>query len=155
MKALIKEATNRIIITLSELQRSTTQVKESVYGRTISQVHYKPGIYGGVARRKPLLKYSHKKSRLPFAISNVEKQKTGRRNFSDQMKRNLKFVILMQNATYDENNSDRVHHSHCKNMVVRASSCYDDTFLQRGQESWLQFMRRWIESNTGISSTTT
>lgn len=102
-ESINQRSNQRLMIPLYELQRSTTQVKQSVYWRTISRVHHKPGIHGRVERRKPLLKYSHKNSRLPFAISHVEKQKTGRRKFSDQMKRKLKFVALMQNATYDGN----------------------------------------------------
>uniref|UniRef100_A0A803JNW0 Tc1-like transposase DDE domain-containing protein n=1 Tax=Xenopus tropicalis TaxID=8364 RepID=A0A803JNW0_XENTR len=55
--------------TLDELQRSTAQVGESVHRTTISRALHKVGLYGRVARRKPLLTENHKKSRLQFATS--------------------------------------------------------------------------------------
>ncbi|KAL0150495.1 hypothetical protein M9458_054312 [Cirrhinus mrigala] len=59
------------MVTLDELQRSTAQVGESVHRTTISRALHKVGLYGRVARRKPLLKENHKKSRLQFATSHV------------------------------------------------------------------------------------
>ena len=70
-RALIREAAKRPMVTLEELQRSTAQVGESVHRTTISHALHKSGLYGRVARRKPLLKQSHKKSRLQFATSHV------------------------------------------------------------------------------------
>ncbi|MCJ8736209.1 hypothetical protein PDJAM_G00256240 [Pangasius djambal] len=69
-RALIREAAKRPIVTLEELQRSTAQVGESVHRTTIIRALHKSGLYGRVAR-KPLLKESHKKSRLQFAASHV------------------------------------------------------------------------------------
>ena len=59
------------MVTLEELQKSTAQVGESVHRTTISRALHKSGLYGRVARRKPLLKERHKKSRLQFATSHV------------------------------------------------------------------------------------
>ena len=58
-RALIREAAKRPMVTLEELQRSTAQVGESVHKTTISQALQKPGLYGRVARREPLLKQNH------------------------------------------------------------------------------------------------
>ncbi|KAG2458981.1 TC1A transposase, partial [Polypterus senegalus] len=69
--ALIRNATKRPMVTLDELQRSTAQVGESVHGTTISPALHKVGLYGRVARRKPLFTENHKKSHLQFATSHV------------------------------------------------------------------------------------
>ena len=58
-------------VTLEGLQRSTAEVGESVHRTTISCVLQKSGLYGRVARRKPLLKANHNKSHLEFATSHV------------------------------------------------------------------------------------
>uniref|UniRef100_A0A669EVF3 Transposase n=1 Tax=Oreochromis niloticus TaxID=8128 RepID=A0A669EVF3_ORENI len=70
-RALIRNAAKRPMVTLDELQRSTAQVGESVNRTTISRALHKVGLYGRVARRKPLLTENHKKSRLQFATSHV------------------------------------------------------------------------------------
>uniref|UniRef100_A0A3Q4I3F8 Tc1-like transposase DDE domain-containing protein n=1 Tax=Neolamprologus brichardi TaxID=32507 RepID=A0A3Q4I3F8_NEOBR len=57
--------------TLDELKRSTAQVGESVHRTTISRALHKVGLYGRVARRKPLVTENHKKSSLQFATSHV------------------------------------------------------------------------------------
>uniref|UniRef100_A0A803K701 Transposase Tc1-like domain-containing protein n=1 Tax=Xenopus tropicalis TaxID=8364 RepID=A0A803K701_XENTR len=67
-RALIRNAAKRPMVTLDELQRSTTQVGESVHRTTISRALHKVGLYGRVAIRKtPLLTQRHKKARLQFA----------------------------------------------------------------------------------------
>ncbi|CAB1454246.1 unnamed protein product [Pleuronectes platessa] len=53
-RKLIREATRRPMVTLEELQRSTAEVGESVHRTTISRLLHKSGLYGRVARRKPL-----------------------------------------------------------------------------------------------------
>uniref|UniRef100_A0A803KFC9 Transposase Tc1-like domain-containing protein n=1 Tax=Xenopus tropicalis TaxID=8364 RepID=A0A803KFC9_XENTR len=70
-RALIRNAAKRPMVTLDELQRSTAQVGESVHWTTISRALHKVGLYGRVARRKPLLTENHKKSGLQFATSHV------------------------------------------------------------------------------------
>ena len=59
IRALIREAAKRPMVTLEELQRSTAQVGESVHRTTISYALHKSGLYGRVTRREPLLKQSH------------------------------------------------------------------------------------------------
>ena len=70
-RTLIREATKRPMVTQEELERSTTQVGESVNRTTISRALHKSGLYWRVSRRKPLLKESHDKSCLKFATSHV------------------------------------------------------------------------------------
>ena len=59
------------MVTLEELQRSTSQVGESIHRTTISCALHKLGPSGRVARREPLLKQNHKKSCLQFATCHV------------------------------------------------------------------------------------
>ena len=56
---MIREAAQRAVVTLEELQRSTAQVGESVHRTTISHALHKSGLYERVARRESLLKQSH------------------------------------------------------------------------------------------------
>ena len=70
-RAFIREAAKRPMVTLEELQRSTAQGGESVHRTTISRALHKSDLYRRVARRKPLVKKSHKKSCLQFVRSHV------------------------------------------------------------------------------------
>uniref|UniRef100_A0A4W5QU76 USH1 protein network component sans n=1 Tax=Hucho hucho TaxID=62062 RepID=A0A4W5QU76_9TELE len=55
-KALIREATKRPKITLKELQSSTTEIGVSVHRTSLSRTLNRAGLYGRVARKKPLFK---------------------------------------------------------------------------------------------------
>jgi hypothetical protein len=55
-RALIREATKRPEIILEDLQSSTSEIVVSVHGTTLSCTLHKAGLYGRVARKKPLLK---------------------------------------------------------------------------------------------------
>ncbi|MGH0138999.1 UNVERIFIED_CONTAM: hypothetical protein FKN15_068319 [Acipenser sinensis] len=57
--------------TLKELQSSTAELGNTVHTATIAQVLHKTGLYGRVAKRKPLLIKTHIKSRLEFARRHV------------------------------------------------------------------------------------
>ena len=102
-RKLIREATRRPMVTLEELQRSTAEVGESVHRTTISCLLHKSGLYGRVARRKPLLKGIHKKSCLEFAKSHVGDTANMWKKvlWSDETKFN--FLASMQNAMCGEN----------------------------------------------------
>ena len=72
-RALVRNVTKCPKITLEELRRTAAELRESVHGTTsISRTLHKSGLHGRVARRKPLLKGGHKKSRLKFARSHME-----------------------------------------------------------------------------------
>lgn len=66
-KSLIKEEAKKPMVILEKLQRSTAQVRESVHRTTIIHVFLKSGLCGRLARRKLLLKESHKKFCSQFA----------------------------------------------------------------------------------------
>ena len=55
-KRLIKEATKRPMATLKEIQDIMAKTGHCVHVKTIYQALHKCGLYGRVARRKPLFK---------------------------------------------------------------------------------------------------
>ncbi|MBN3272188.1 TCB1 transposase, partial [Polyodon spathula] len=70
-RALIREATKRPKITLKELQSSTAEIGVSVHRTTLSRTLHRAGLYGRVARKKPLLKEKNKQTRLVFTKRHV------------------------------------------------------------------------------------
>jgi transposase len=70
-RALIREATKRLKITLKELQSSTGEIGVSVHRTTLSHTLHRAGLYGRVARKKPLLKENSKQTCLVFTKGHV------------------------------------------------------------------------------------
>ena len=70
-RALIREAAQRPKVTLEELQSSTAETGVSVHRTTISRTLHRVGLYGRVARRKPLLSAKNKMARFEFAKRHV------------------------------------------------------------------------------------
>ena len=66
-RRLVREATERPTITLKELQSSVAGSGVMVHQSTISRGLHNTGLYGRMARKKPLLKKYHLKARLEFA----------------------------------------------------------------------------------------
>ena len=66
-RELFREATKRPKITLKELQSSTAEIGVSVHRTTLSSTLHRAGLYGRVARKKPLLKVKNKQTSLVFA----------------------------------------------------------------------------------------
>ena len=69
---LIRAASKRPVVTLKELQPCMAKTGHCVHVTTISQALDKSGLYGRVARRKPLLKKSHLESHLRYAKKNTQ-----------------------------------------------------------------------------------
>ncbi|MCI4382361.1 hypothetical protein PGIGA_G00014040 [Pangasianodon gigas] len=136
------------MVTLEELQRSTAQVGESVYRTPISRALHKSGLYGRVERRKPMLKGSHKKSRLQFTTSHVGDTANMWKKvlWSDESKIEL-FGLNAKRYVWQKPNT--AHHP--EHTMVVAASCCGDAFLQRGQGSWSELMGRWMARNIGQS----
>uniref|UniRef100_A0A8C8LQW8 Transposase Tc1-like domain-containing protein n=1 Tax=Oncorhynchus tshawytscha TaxID=74940 RepID=A0A8C8LQW8_ONCTS len=70
-RALIREATKIPKITLKELQSSTAKIEVPVHRTTLSRTLHRTGLYGRVARKKPLLKEKNKQTRLVLAKRHV------------------------------------------------------------------------------------
>ena len=76
---MVREVTKNPMITLTEIQSSSVEMEEPSRRTTITAALNQSGIYGRVARRKPLLSKRHMTAHLEFAkmhlkISDHEKQ---------------------------------------------------------------------------------
>ncbi|MGH0179012.1 UNVERIFIED_CONTAM: hypothetical protein FKN15_003272 [Acipenser sinensis] len=94
-RRLIREATKRLMATLQELQAFMAKTGQSVHVTTISQALHKSGLYGRVARWKPLLKKAHLESHLKYA------KKTLRR-FCSHVAKNSCQLTLDPNTAHRE-----------------------------------------------------
>ncbi|XP_078264148.1 uncharacterized protein LOC144598130 [Rhinoraja longicauda] len=71
-RALIREVTKNPMVTLTELQSSSVKKGEPSRRKTISAALHQSGLYGRVARRKPLLSKKHMTARLEFAKTHLK-----------------------------------------------------------------------------------
>ena len=87
-RALVREVTKNLIVTLSELQSSSVEMGEPSRRTTISAAFQQTGLYGRVARRKPLLSKRQMTARLEFAERHVKDSQTMRKMilWSDETK---------------------------------------------------------------------
>ncbi|KAG2459283.1 TC1A transposase, partial [Polypterus senegalus] len=77
-RALVREVTRNPMVTLSELQRSSVERGEPSRRTTISAAIHQSGLYGRVARRKPLLSKRHMAACLEFAKRQQKDSRTMR-----------------------------------------------------------------------------
>ncbi|KAG2461068.1 TCB1 transposase, partial [Polypterus senegalus] len=84
----VREVTKNPLVTLSELQRSSVESGEPFRRTTISAAIHQSGLYGRVARRKPLLSKRHMAARLEFAKRHLKDSQTMRNKilWSDETK---------------------------------------------------------------------
>ncbi|KAG2456454.1 TCB1 transposase, partial [Polypterus senegalus] len=75
-RALVREVTKNPMVTLSELQRSSVERGEPSRRTTISAAIHSLGLYGRVARRKPLLSKRHMATHLEFAKRHLKDSQT-------------------------------------------------------------------------------
>ncbi len=66
-RALVREVKKNPKITVAELQRCIREMGESCRKSTITAALHQSGLYGRVARRKPLFSARHMKARMEFA----------------------------------------------------------------------------------------
>ncbi|KAG2462042.1 TC1A transposase, partial [Polypterus senegalus] len=87
-RALVREVTKNPMVTLSELQRPSVEREEPSRRTTISAEIHQSGLYGRVARRKPLLSKRHMAARLVFAKRHLKDSHTMRNKilWSDETK---------------------------------------------------------------------
>ncbi|KAI3354734.1 hypothetical protein L3Q82_004567 [Scortum barcoo] len=88
-RALVREVTKNPMVTLSELQRTFCRERGEPSRRTtISAAIHQSGLYGRVARRKPLLSKRHMAARLEFAKMHLKDSQTMRNKilWSDETK---------------------------------------------------------------------
>ncbi|KAI3370451.1 hypothetical protein L3Q82_025216, partial [Scortum barcoo] len=77
-RALVREVTKNLMVTLSELQRTSVERGEPSRRTTISAAIHQSGLYGRVARRKPLLSKRHMAARLEFVKMHLKDSQTMR-----------------------------------------------------------------------------
>ncbi|KAG2465915.1 TCB1 transposase, partial [Polypterus senegalus] len=77
-RALVREVTKNLMVTLSELQKSSVERGEPYRRTTISTAIHQSRMYGRVARRKPLLSKRHMAAHLVFAKRHLKVSQTMR-----------------------------------------------------------------------------
>ncbi|KAG2461570.1 TCB1 transposase, partial [Polypterus senegalus] len=87
-RALVRQVTKNLMVTLSEIQWSSVERGEPSRRTTIFAAIHKSGLYGRVARRKPLLSKRHMAARLEFAKRHRKDSQTMRNKirWSDETK---------------------------------------------------------------------
>ncbi|KAG2466723.1 TCB1 transposase, partial [Polypterus senegalus] len=87
-RVLVREVTKNLMVTLSELQRSSVERGEPSRRTTISAAIHQSGLYGRVARWKPLLSKRHMAAHLEFAKRHLKDSQTMRNKmiWSDETK---------------------------------------------------------------------
>ena len=87
-RALVREVTNNPMVTLTELQGSSVERGEPSRRTTIAAALHQSGLYGRVARQKPLLSKRHMAARLEFAKRHLRDSRTMRNKnlWSDETK---------------------------------------------------------------------
>ena len=63
---MVREVNKNLMVTLTELYSSSVEMREPSRRTTISAALHQSGLYGRVARRKPLLSKRHLTVRLEF-----------------------------------------------------------------------------------------
>ncbi|KAK3528906.1 hypothetical protein QTP70_012169 [Hemibagrus guttatus] len=90
-RTLVKEVTKTPMVTLKELQHFSVERGEHSRKTTISAALYQSGLYGRVARGKPLLSKRHMTAHLEFAKRHLKDSQTMRNKilWSDETKTEL------------------------------------------------------------------
>ena len=126
-RALVREVTKDTIVTLTELQSSSVEMREPCRRTTISAALHQPGLYGRVARWKPLLSKRHMAARLEFAKKHLKTLRPWETTFSGLMKPRLNSLAWMASTTSGGNLAPSLRW----NMMV-AASCYRGYFSAAG-----------------------
>ena len=77
-RALVREVTKNPMVTLTELHCSSVEMGEPSRGTNISAALHQSGLYGRVARWKPLLSKRHTTACLEFAKRHIKNSQTMR-----------------------------------------------------------------------------
>jgi transposase len=77
-RAFVREVTKNLMVTLTELQCSSVEMGEPSRRTTISAALHQSGLYGRVARQKPLLSKRHMTAFLEFGKRHLKNSQTMR-----------------------------------------------------------------------------
>ncbi len=136
-RALVREVKNNPKITVAELQRYIREMGESCRKSTITAALHQSGLYGRVARRKPLLSARHMKARMEDS-----KMVTNKILWSDETKIEL---FGLNSKRYVWRKPGTAHHLSNTDPTVKhggAASCCGGVFQLQGQDDWLQSKER-------------
>ncbi|KAG2457775.1 TCB1 transposase, partial [Polypterus senegalus] len=132
-RALVRKVTKNPMVTLSELQRSYMERGEPSRRTTISAAIHQSGLYGRVARRKPLLSKRHMAAHLEFAKWHLKDSQTMRNKilWSDETKIELFGVNARRHvwrkpgtAHHQANTIPTVKHGGGSIMLVMVWGCF-------------------------------
>ncbi|KAK3552214.1 hypothetical protein QTP86_005893 [Hemibagrus guttatus] len=122
-RALVREVTKNLMVTLKELQHFSVERGEPSRRTTISAELHQSGLYGRVARWKPLLSKRHMTAHLEFAKRHLKDSQTTRNK------------ILWSDGTKNElfglNGKRHVWRKPKQGSMVVAASCCGDVFQQQ------------------------
>ncbi len=154
-RALVREVKKNPKITVAELQRCIREMGESCRKSTITAALHQSGLYGRVARRKPLLSARHMKARMEFAKKHLKDSKmvTNKIIWSDETKIEL---FGLNSKRYVWRKPGTAHHLSNTVPTVKhggGSIMLWGCFQLQGQDDWLQSRERWMRPSTGISWT--
>ena len=96
---VLRDVIKNPMVTLTELQSSSVEMGEPSRRTTISAALHQSGLYGRVARRKPLLNKSHMTALLEFAKRQLKTLRTWETRFSGLMKPRLNSLASMPSVT--------------------------------------------------------
>ncbi len=94
-RALVREVKKNPKITVAELQRCIREMGESCRKSTITAALHQSGLYGRVARRKPLLSARHMKARMEFANKTWRTPRWWQIRFSGLIRPRYNFLALI------------------------------------------------------------
>ncbi len=151
-RALVREVKKNPKITVAELQRCIREMGESCRKSTITAALHQSGLYGRVARRKPLLSARHMKACMEFAKKHLKDSKmvTNKILWSDETKIEL---FGLNSKRYVWRKPGTAHH--LSNTVPTVKHGAGGVFQLQGQDDWLQSRERSMRPSTGISWTKT
>ncbi len=144
-RALVREVQKNPKITVAELQRCIREMGESCRKSTITAALYQSGLYGRVAREKPLLSARHIKARMEFAKKHLKDSKmvTNKILWSDETKielfgLNSKRYVWRKPGTA----SSPVQYSPNSEAGWWQHYAVGCVFQLQGQDDWLQSRER-------------
>jgi hypothetical protein len=94
-RTFFREVTKNPMVTLTELQSSTVEIGEPSRRTTISAALHQSGLYGRVARRKPIPSKRHMTARLEFAKGHLMTLRPWEIRVSGLMKPRLNYLAWM------------------------------------------------------------
>ncbi len=148
-RALVREVKKSPKITVAELQRCIREMGESCRKSTITAALHQSGLYGRVARRKPLLSARHMKARMEDS-----KMVTNKILWSDETKIEL-FGLNSKRYAVEKTRhcSSPVQYSPNSEAWWWQHHAVGVFFSCRDRTDWLQSRERWMRPSTGISWT--